>query len=41
MMNVKRLLRFGLVAVLAIFLMDGTPALPLPLAWGASSSSGD
>jgi Zn-dependent metalloprotease len=41
MMNVKRLMRFGLVAVLAIFLMDGTPALPVPLALGASSSSGE
>lgn len=40
-MNVKRLLRFGLVAVLAIFLMDGMSALSLPLALGASSSSGE
>ncbi len=39
-MDVKRLLRFGLVAVLAIFLMNGTSALSLPLDLGASSSPG-
>jgi Zn-dependent metalloprotease len=41
MMNVKRLLRFGLVAVLAIFLMERTSTFPLPFALGASPSSGE
>ncbi|MFX1552599.1 MAG: M4 family metallopeptidase [Promethearchaeota archaeon] len=41
MMNVKRLLKFGLMAVLAIFLIGVTPALGIPLAWETSSSSED
>jgi vibriolysin len=41
MMNVKRLLRFGFIAVLAIFLIAGTPASPVPFALGAPSSSGE